>query len=298
MEGGIPAVEALGFSPSKIEGYTYPNLSAGAISLTTLNYNYGTLTSIPYGFNGSLSWVKGRHNVKYGFQLTRKDFTNVQFSHNYGFSTLQTNNPQTAGTTGIELASLLLGLPNTSTHQDGSYREAFSNWGVYVQDEWKVRSNLTINLGLRFDAFPLPNFYGPRGIVNDWDWKTGEWLIGGTKLPPACNVSKVAPCLPGDGNLANLPFGDKIRLADYPGVRHPINDNFSPRVSAAYSLTQKTVLRAGYGIYFDTESSTAQEAQNTQGQWPSNTSVQGTYNQLGEALHDCTSGGCVSLSLR
>jgi hypothetical protein len=94
----------------------------------------------------------------------------------------------------------------------------------------------------------------------------------------------VAPCIPGNGNLANIDHGDKIRLADYPGVRHPINDNFSPRVSAAYSLNQKTVLRAGYGIYFDTESSTAQEAQNTYGQWPSNTSVNGTYNQVGQAF--------------
>jgi hypothetical protein len=94
----------------------------------------------------------------------------------------------------------------------------------------------------------------------------------------------VAPCIPGDGTLKNLPFGDKIRLADYSGVRHPINDNFSPRLSAAYSLNQKTVLRAGYGIYFDTESSTIQEAQNTWGQWPSNTIVNKTYNQIGEPL--------------
>ena len=217
----------------------------------------------------------------------------MQFSNNYSFNLLQTADPQNTGKTGIELASLLLGLPNTTTQQDGSYHEAFSNWGVYVQDEWKVRSNLTINLGLRWDAFPLPNFYGPTGLINDWDWKTGEWLIGGTKLPPACDVSHVAPCIPGDGNLKNLDHGDKIRLADYPGVRHPINDNFSPRVSAAYSLNQKTVLRAGYGIYFDTESSTAQEAQNTYGQWPSNTSVQRDLQPGRPSVHDCASGGSI-----
>jgi Carboxypeptidase regulatory-like domain len=283
--GGIPAVEALGFSASKIDAYTLPNLGGtGSITLPGLNFNYGTLTSLPYAFNGSLSWIKGKHNAKYGFQLTRKDFTNVQFSNNYTFNLSQTADPQNTGQTGIELASLLLGLPNSTTQQDGSYHEAFSNWGLYVQDEWKFRSNLTFNFGLRWDAFPLPNFFGRTGLINDWDWKTGEWLIGGTKLPPGCDVSHVAPCIPGNGNLANIDHGDKIRLADYPGVRHPINDNFSPRVSAAYSLNQKTVLRAGYGIYFDTESSTAQEAQNTYGQWPSNTSVQGTYNQVGQAF--------------
>jgi len=300
VEGGTAAVEALGFGHSKVDTFTYPNLSAGGISLPNLNYNYATLTSLPYAFSGSLNWIKGRHNVKYGLQLTRKDFGNVQFSHNYAFSTIQTNNPLSAGTTGIEFASMLLGLPNTSNHQDGSYHEAFTNWGAYVQDEWKVRSNLTINLGLRFDAFPLPNFdrgaFGLPGIVNDWDWKTGEWLIGGTKLPPACNVAKIAPCLPGDGDLTKIASGGKIRLADYKGVRHPINDNFSPRVSMAYSLTNKTVLRAGYGIYFDTESSTAQEAQNTQGSWPSNGSVPGTWNQLGEAFTTIRQVDALSIS--
>jgi hypothetical protein len=282
MEGGAAAVVGLGFSQSKVDSYNIPTLGGlGAINTPGINGRYATLTSVPYGFSGALSWIKGRHSVKYGFQVARKDFSNIAFTHSYGFNLQQTADPQNLGRTGIELASLLLGMPNTTAHADGSYREAFNNWGVYVQDEWKIRSNLTINAGLRFDAFPLPNFYGSTGIISGWDWKTGEWLIGGTELPPACDVAKVAPCLPGDGNLRNLPFGDKIRLADYPGVRHPIRDNFAPRLSAAYSLSQKTVLRAGYGIYFDTESSTAQEAQNTYGVWPANTTDSRTHNQVG-----------------
>jgi hypothetical protein len=285
LPGGIAGVESLGFSASKIDAYSFPNFGGtGAISLPGLNFNYATLTSLPYALNESLSWIKGRHNIKGGFQLTRKDFTNVAFTNSYSFNLQQTADPQNTGKTGIELASLLLGLPNTTAQGNGGYHEAFSNWGVYVQDEFKFNSHLTFNFGLRWDAFPLPNFYGPTGLINGWDWRTGEWLIGGSKLPPGCDVSHAAPCIPGDGNLANIDHGDKIRLADYPGVRHPIHDNFAPRVSVAYSLNQKTVLRAGYGIYFDTESSTAQEAQNTYGQWPSNTTASGTYNQVGQAF--------------
>ena len=114
LPGGVAAVEALGFSAGKIDAYTIPNLGGtGAITLPGLNFNYGTLTSLPYAFSESLSWIKGKHNVKFGFQLTRKDFTNVQFSNNYTFNLQQTADPQNLGKTGIELASLLLGLPNT-----------------------------------------------------------------------------------------------------------------------------------------------------------------------------------------
>jgi hypothetical protein len=254
--------------------------------LPGLNYNYGTLTSVPYGFSDSISWIKGKHNVKFGLQFTHKDFSNVAYSNSYSFNLQQTADPQNTGKTGIELASLLLGLPNTTGQSDGTYRETSNNWGFYVQDEWKVRSNLTINLGLRYDTFPLPHFYGRTGLISGWDWKTGEWLIGGSKLPPACDVAKVAPCIPGDGNLSNLPFGDQIRVADDPGGRHPIYDNFGPRPSAGPSLTT-TLLQAGYGIYFDTESSTAQEAQNTTSGL--STGVQGL--QPGRpSVHDCASG--------
>ncbi len=283
VSGGSAAVVALGFSQGKIDRYNIPDfLNVGSFNTPYLNGKYQTLTRVPYGFSESLAWVKGRHNAKFGFQLSRKTFTNVALGHHYSFNLAQTADPQLAGSTGTELASLLLGLPASVSYYDGTYTEEFSNWGAYAQDEWKLRPNLTVSFGLRYDTFPLPNF--TVGTISGWDWKTGEWLIGGTRLPPACNTSGQAPCIPGDGNLANLPFGNKIRLADYPGIRHPIKDNFGPRVSAAWSLNRRTVLRGGYGLYFDTESSTAQEAQNSFGAWPSNSSIDRTYNQLGQTF--------------
>ncbi len=280
VEGGSAAVVAVGFSQAKIDRYNIPDfLGVGAFNTPYLNGKYQTLTNVPYGFSESFSWIKGRHSAKFGFQLSRKTFTNVALGHHYTFNLLQTADPQKAGSTGTELASLLLGLPNSISYYDGTYTEEFSNWGVYAQDEWKLRPNLTLSVGLRYDTFPLPNF--TQGTISGWDWKTGEWLIGGSKLPPACDTAQAAPCIPGDGNLAKLAFGDKIRLADYPGIRNPIRDNFGPRVSAAWSPTPKTVLRGGYGLYFDTESSTAQEAQNSFGAWPSNNSIDRTYNGIG-----------------
>lgn len=283
MEGGEAAVTRLGFSPAKVKRYNIPDfLGVGAINTPYLNGKYQTLTRLPYGFSHSLSWVRGKHNAKFGVQLGRKKFTNVALGHHYNFNIAQTADPQRAGSTGIELASLLLGLPNTVNYYDGTYNQEFNNWAAYAQDEWKLRPNLTVTLGLRYDSFPMPNF--TVGTLSGWDWKSGDWLIGGERLPPACNLAGAAPCLPGDGDLGKIPFGNKIRLADYPGIRHPFHDNLGPRLGAAWSLTPKLVVRGGYGIYFDTESSTAQEAQNSFGAWPSNSSIDRTYNQIGEGF--------------
>ena len=63
----------------------------------------------------------------------------------------------------------------------GNYLEAYANWAVYAEDEWKIRRNLTIDLGLRYDAFPPPNLI--QGTINDRDANSGIWYIGGGNTP-------------------------------------------------------------------------------------------------------------------
>jgi hypothetical protein len=281
--GGRDGLLQLGFSQAKIDKYDIPLFwNIQPFPIPFLNGRYGTLTKDPFGLTESLSWVRGSHSLKVGFQLVRRKFSNIALGHRYDFSNGPTSDPARPGSTGTPLASALLSLPDAISYYDGTYTLAFNNWGAYVQDEWKVRPNLAVALGLRYDYFPTPNFL--QGTINDFDWQTGEWLIGAESLPPPCNVARVAPCIPGNGNLSSLPFGDKIRLADSPGIRHPIRDNVGPRVGVAWSLSSRTVLRAGYGLYFDTASATAQEMQNTAGIWPSNFSAYAGHNALGSPV--------------
>ena len=275
------ALVKLGFSQSHISKYGIPDfLNVGNFSTPYIIGNYATWTSSPVSITEALSWVTGRHSTKFGFNLSRKDFTNMAQGDHYFFNVGQTADPQNVGSTGIELASLLLGLPQSYSIGTGNYTEAFNNWSVYGEDEWKMRHDLVLSIGLRYDSFPTPNFLN-GSIINDWDYKTGEYLIGGSKLPPPCNVSNAAPCIPGTGNLGDLPNGNMIKLAKYPGIRYPIHDNFGPRVGVAWNAFRNTVFHLGYGIYFDTESSTAQEAQNTFGTWPTNQSLSGSVNAVG-----------------
>jgi len=102
-----------------------------------------------------------------------------------------------AGNTGLGLASALLGLPSSVSLYQGNYLEAYANWAVYGEDEWKIRSNLTIDLGLRYDAFPPPNFI--QGTINDWDANSGS---GTSAAARRLRRARAVPWLPASREVA------------------------------------------------------------------------------------------------
>jgi hypothetical protein len=284
--GATQSLTGIGFSAAQIATYGLPDFNGTGASTPGLYGHYEQGQVSPFSLTESLSWNLGRHNLKTGLILSRKSYTNTSVGHHFGFGSVPTEDPNQAdpgaGNTGNGLASALLGLPSNVSLYYCNYAEAFTNWAVYVEDEWKVLPHLTINAGLRYDNYPTPNF--TQGTINDWDAFTGIWYIGGGKLPPPCITTPVAPCIPGTGNLADLPNGNMIQVASNPGIRHPIHDNFGPRLGVAWNVARNIVVRAGYGIYFDPESNTTQEDQNTFGTWPSSTNVILNYNTVGSSI--------------
>ena len=232
----------------------------------------------------NLTWVKGSHNWNFGFQVVPEIRTVLPGSggQSYNFSDAQTANPQVIGTTGASLASALLGLPQQVSYSQQDYRYSWPTWGFYAQDEWKMRKNLTVTLGLRYDRFSPP--HATKGIFNSIDMTTGTWLIGGGKLPPPCKSAGIAPCIPGDGTLASLPFGNHIALADTPDIRHSGKKDFGPRLGVAWRPSDETVVRGGYGLVYDVFTGLSQETQNTIGWWPDSQNVQLSENSVGQPL--------------
>ena len=130
------------------------------------------------------------------------------------------------GGTGNSMADFLLGRPRTSgrccIREPDLLRDARKiDVGVYVQDDWKVSPNLSLNVGLRYDYFQ------PATEVLD-RWSRPDY----SQAPKAI-----------------------LQLAGKDGVSRSLRDstdlnNFSPRVNFAYALNPKTVLRGGYGLFF------------------------------------------------
>lgn len=280
---GIGPMKELGFTSS---GGTIVTLSSPWGSTGVQNAN--TINSPTANLSSGLTWLKGRHQFKTGFQYIRQG--NDSFSPPYGgyiFTGDTTGNPEAAGTTGQSLASALLGLPsqtNNTTNVANSNR--VSSWAVYFQDQWKLSRSVSLTYGLRFDhrgPFDPSSNTIVNGPNND-----GHWWIGLNQLPPPCNQVNKSPCIPGDGTLASIPDGDKIQLSPYGRSWGPAPDwtDWGPRLGLAWQVTSKTVLRAGYGIVYDPLSGFEQDWKGMAGYWPATGSVfaQTSLNQLGQPL--------------
>jgi len=179
-----------------------------------------------YQFNDTMFKNWGKHNVRFGGEVRREDlfrnaarYSRGQFAFNREFSA----NPANRAATGDGLAEFMLGLAAGGTigNENGEYIAATTIAG-FVQDDWKITPNLTLNLGLRYDIFYAPSF--PDGGTSTFEMDFGN--IG------AAARLKQTILKPGECACKN----DK--------------NNFAPRLGIAYKVTPKTVLRAGAGMIY------------------------------------------------
>ena len=188
-------------------------------------------------FTQGLTWVKGKHEFKMGWDMRRLATIGHDLASTNGtyiFARNETASPAATGTTGNSFASFLLGLPDSASA--GALPVTFAvphyqYYGFYFQDNWKVSSRLTLNLGLRYDV-PI-------------NWNTP--IMGSVSLTapnPAANNYPGAYVFPGSG--PNRLGVTRFWPTDY--------SNVGPRAGFAFSLTPKTVLRGGFGIFYEATS--------------------------------------------
>jgi hypothetical protein len=139
--------------------------------------------------------------------------------------------------TGFGVASYLLGDVDSATYgQQPSQAFLFRNWGIYAQDRWKIRHNLTLTYGLRWEYEPP---------ITD-------------RLDRLANFDPSLPN-PGAGNLPGaLVFaGSGTGRSGVDQFAKAWHKGFGPRIGLAYSFNKDTVLRAAYGIMYDTNAGPA-----------------------------------------
>ncbi|MGH9659016.1 MAG: carboxypeptidase regulatory-like domain-containing protein, partial [Bryobacteraceae bacterium] len=146
---GIPNLELVGLPNFTLPGFTGLG-DAQAFAPAENQYQVQNVTTI----------VRGRHVLKAGVDHRRFPINDLQlqFTGEYGLSANQTADPRTPGTTGNPLASLLLGhidsFNNSTLRGRFYYRSLY--FGAFFQDDFKVSSTLTLNLGLRYDVEQNP----------------------------------------------------------------------------------------------------------------------------------------------
>src|SRR6185437_13995703 len=196
-------------------------------------------------FSDFVSWRHKQHNLRLGFDVRRVHADSIGGSNPLGgftFTGYATANPadQVSGhagqikndgtSSGSAFADFLLGLPTSTAIQAGLYktylRENVYDW--YVLDDWRIKSNLTLNYSLRYE------YFGPYSEKN-------HRLVN--LVPTNNGPLPYEVVMPGNGNEA--------------GLVHPDHSMYAPRLGFAYrpknsGWTKDTVIRGGYSIMYNT----------------------------------------------
>jgi hypothetical protein len=251
QELGIP----LNFNPPPI-GWGIPQVNIAGFSSFGDNNAGGPWASNDHTFQwmDGLSWTHGAHSIKVGAEIRRDRFNVLGSNQVNGLFTIQTQ------ATGYGFSDYMLGYPALTSAAAAlpNAQLRMTSQGYYITDSWKVRQNLTIEAGLRYEYTPpytsrsdssvnaiVPYTGNPAEIINNPPPSLAPYFARdcaaygqNSFYPPESNV-RFAPgistqCVSGAGSLV---------------VRNDKN-NFAPRLGIAWSPTPNWTVRAGAGIFF------------------------------------------------
>jgi len=242
--------------PSNLTGVPYISISGGA----EIGNNWeGFLPQVGNSFqwSDSLTWVKGTHTFKFGTDVRRQRFDQYYYFATNGYFTFNNSGPNAiVPGDGDQYAEYLLGLVDTYTQGSGQ-REDVRVFSIYpfAQDSWKIRPNLTLNYGLRWELNTPPTDIS--GHVETFRPGQNSTMHPCQLSPlsisyfqnvygvanPTCANTGVTPTglvVPGD---AGVP----------PGMTSTYYNSFAPRIGLAWSPgnSGKTSIRAGWGLFYN-----------------------------------------------
>src|SRR5579885_303937 len=230
-----------------ISGYSGPGL--------------GNLVNGPdftYQSSVSLNKIYGRNTFTFGYDYTRLRIFHDSVFSTFNYDNVPTADPQNVSNTGQSLASFLLGLPSTANRivgqTDLDLRQNLHH--IYIQDDVKATSKLTLNLGIRWEYDQWPHHI--RGRLSGFDTITGQFFWASTN--------------PVTGQPANV----------RPQIADPRYRNFAPRVGFAYRIGEKTTIRSAYGIFYN--SNFSWEWSDSRGGWPFSVSDNVTGLNIGTTI--------------
>lgn len=276
IQGGNPApasdVTAMGLTGvfQSLPNYArlYPTFTLQGINGTSFGSqgNDTTTSDIPtWEYADSLSMIRGKHTVTVGFDyrrwLQRRNLSaDFLGDFTYNNDTVINNSagctsPSGLCGTGNSIADFLLGYyHDSSTFQPGPFSPSgvagnlnqyhFVYFAPFVQDDWKATNRLTLNLGLRWDYRAVPSEISNNKMFWFDRANAGGGLCFADKNLQTQTLSELGGPIAPEGNGFYRYCG---RNNPAPASKKP----FAPRLGFAYRLTDKTVLRGGYGIFFD-----------------------------------------------
>jgi hypothetical protein len=253
-------LKALGFSSNLVNlidptRVTLPRVSPSTYAqYSSWESGDGANTALTHDVNSDLSTQRGRHSLRLGvgYRLYRAFGSRYQYETapdlTFGTTYVNSTNTAAAPPIGPGLASMLMGIATAGTmqHQASSALQNHFLSG-YVQDDFKLRSNLTINVGLRYEIeFPMTERYDRMvtGFAYDQVNPIDAAARAAYRTPIAELPASQFKLMGGLQFVGQTPNG----RAMYPVHAH----NFLPRIGGAWRVSRRMTIRSGYGIYYGT----------------------------------------------
>ena len=222
IDYGLPTVNIGGFgqliSNGTIAPFGEPFLNQGS-------------TSNLFQLSDTISIIQGKHTITTGADIRYQQFQVGATLFRQGYNLFL------GFVTGNSVADFLLGIPTATLYQhgEGGGNLRSTSYNFFVQDDYKVRQNLTLNLGLRYE------YNSPYTEIDDRQGFFDTTVPGGQlrllRDPKEFGFQATSPL---------ISFGGGLRR----GIVNPDRNNFAPRVGFAYTPTPDMVIRGGYGIFY------------------------------------------------
>jgi hypothetical protein len=248
LNGGLPQFYVNGLSTLGSNNYL-PSQEVSATTQVTDNFTK----------------IYGKHSFKMGLEYQRVKYSTLQPPFSHGAFSFDGNYTRIPGSGASDyagraqmlitpIASILPAGDGGIGYNGGADSVLVSNiamtddgknyWGLYGEDDWKVTSKLTLNLGLRWEFFgqTYEHFGAQANFIPGINGAAGTYLIPSKRKTDVLSPSFLA--LTAKDNI-NIVYSNNLSL----GLSQ--HTNFGPRLGLAYQWTPKLVMRAGFGIFYN-----------------------------------------------
>lgn len=265
-------IASLGFNPAFANSISPALAEFPAINLSTFSSlgdtgDNGYYDEYSYNFSTAIDKYIGRHSLKAGFDFRKLGTAGYSQNNPTGAYTFNTGATGASGNsyTGTDLGDLLTGYAyGRQADSFSRFNDTINYYGLFAQDDFRVSSKLTLNIGLRWER-ELGIKEAHNALITGFNTKVPNVL--------ANQVSGISPV--GAVEYAGM-NGAPTRVGHYSG------NKFAPRIGVAYQLNSKTILRGGYGIFYAPQVAIGAPI-STLG-YSANTSYTGSFNSAGMAV--------------
>ncbi|MBL8204766.1 MAG: TonB-dependent receptor [Blastocatellia bacterium] len=257
-------LNALGFSSNLVnllvdkDAAVVPRIQLGGFAtLSPWESGDGTNTGLIHSFANTNTWLLGNHNLRFGADIRfYRSFgnrfpTDIAPDFNFGTAASFLRGPldnAAAAPLGQDLGAFLLGIPAGSMSRSASFAAQDKFYGFFLQDDFKLRPKLTLNLGLRYEI--------ETPITERYDRLVAGFAFGQSNpLETAAQANYARNPIP-ELPTAQFRVQGGLQFVNQGGTdRSPFKgerNNFLPRFGLAWQPLDKLVVRGGYGLFYDT----------------------------------------------